>query len=211
MHGLLTRPSLRTRLSTWNDIIGIEKLYNGSGKTIYSQKKTTTKVHAIKYEDIFKRVKEKGESIGMRMNDNKTQLVCITAATSSEVTAFIRLSDGEIKRSQTSLKQLGFHSGTKPLVNEHVFQLKRKFRGRLWVLRHLQKAGLDTDHLLAMYKCFLRSLIDYAAVVIHPMLTAEQEKELESLQGAALRAQRLINLEIPVLVQSLKPSNVELG
>ena len=79
------------------------------------------------------------------------------------------------------MKQLGFYFGNRPSVSEHIVQLKKKFRCRLWVLRHLIKAGLNANDLLSMYKCFLLSLLDYGSVVFHPMLSKEQGNDLESL------------------------------
>ena len=38
-----------------------------------------------------------------------------------------------------------------------------------------------------MYKCFLIPVLEYSAVVIHPMLTREQASSLEKLQADALR------------------------
>ena len=123
----------------------------------------------------------------MTMNDKKTQLLCISSSQTSDVTSFVRLGDGSLIESQGELKQLGFHFGTRPNVATQVEYMKKKFRGRLWMLRHLQKAGLSEEDLVSMYKIFLLSVLDYGSVVYHSMVTKEQAGQLEGLQRSAMR------------------------
>ena len=52
---------------------------------------------------------------------------------------------------------------------------------------HLKRAGVPQKDMVMLYKCFLVSLLDYAAVVYHPMLTGGQTEELEKLQSTALK------------------------
>ena len=99
----------------------------------------------------------------------------------------MKTSEGTIFESQNELKQLGFYFGNKPNVRNHISHLKKKFRARLWILRHLQRASLSDDDLLAMYKCFILTVLDFSAVVYHSMLSREQSDELEGLQRAALK------------------------
>ena len=62
-------------------------------------------------------------------------------------------------------------------------------RGRFWILRHLKKALLDEDYLLAMYKSFVLPIFDFACVVYHPLLTNDQSNELERLTTRRLFSQ----------------------
>ena len=55
------------------------------------------------------------------------------------------------------------------------------------MLRHFVRAGIPKDDLVALYKCFLLPVIDYASVVYHSILTAEQVNDLELLQKRTLR------------------------
>ena len=60
-------------------------------------------------------------------------------------------------------------------------------RDRYWVLRHLRRAGFNEGELARVYTTVVRSVLDYCAVVYHPMLTDEQDQELERLQAQALK------------------------
>ena len=55
------------------------------------------------------------------------------------------------------------------------------------MIRHLQKAGLTPEELLRVYRVFLLSVLDFASVVYHPILTLEQSTQLEALQKAAMK------------------------
>ena len=85
------------------------------------------------------------------------------------------------------MKVLGFVIGATPNMNEQVESLKKRFRSRAWVIRHLKRAGLSECDLIKMYKTLVRPVLDYMAAVYHPMLTREQKKELERLQMGCLK------------------------
>ena len=72
-----------------DDFLASEKLFMGAGYTIYSQNKQVLQIHAQQSEDIFRRVKENAERIGMRVNDKRTQLLCISAQIPTCVFTFI--------------------------------------------------------------------------------------------------------------------------
>ena len=87
------------------------------------------------------------------------------------------------------------------------------------VVYGLMLTKYQSDRLENIQKRCLRSIYgykhDYETLLQESGLrTLEERRELATIkcaQKAAVRAQRLINLEIPVLVRSLKSSNVELG
>ena len=56
-----------------------------------------------------------------------------------------------------------------------------------WVLRHLRLSGFNNDELATVYKTVVRPVLDYCAVVYHPMLTDEQDQVIERLQARALK------------------------
>ena len=72
-------------------------------------------------------------------------------------------------------------------MDEHCANMALKFRKRLWYLRHLKAAGIEEADLLSIYKCFLLSILDYAAVIYGCMITKEQAHDLEMLQSSALK------------------------
>ena len=116
-----------------------------------------------------------------------TTRLCVAGQNEKRLNAYLRLPDGAKINSQTTLKQLGFVFGNKPDVSDHIDYITSKFRKRLWFLRHLRQAGIPQNDLIALYKCFLVSILDYACVVYHPLLTKSQSHMLESLQASALK------------------------
>ena len=65
----------------------------------------------------------------------------------------------------------------------------------------MKKAGVPTQDLIRLYKCFLVSITDYASVVYHPLLTAGQAKRIEDLQAAALKIIYRYNLSYAELLE----------
>ena len=130
----------------------------------HSTQKQKKVVHAQKSEKFLETIKERAGDLGMKVNEKKTQLLCISTAIESEVSSYIRLAEEEKIDSSGSLKILGFYFGTKPDVSEHVKNLIRKYRTRSWSMVNLKKAGLSKDNLLALYKILVRPVLDYAFV-----------------------------------------------
>ena len=170
-----------------DDFLSCEKSWIGNAYRIFGQTKQHSVIHAQKCEDVFKTVKSNAEAVGMRVNEKKTKLLCISPATGTEVSSYIRLNDGTKITSQPELKQLGFTFSARPTVDLHLDRTAKKFRARLWFIRHLKKAAVNKDDLLHVYKCFLLPIVDYASVVYHSLLTKQQAGELERLQSSALK------------------------
>ena len=154
---------------------------------ILSENKTLTRIHATQCQEFYENVKRNAESIGISVNDKKTQLLCLSAANSADTKSYIRLKDGTKIESQETLKILGHHFGESPDLDVNLNKLSIKFRSRIWILRHLKKAGLPCEDLTKMYKCFLLNILDYTCVVYHPMINKTQAHRLEMLQKAALK------------------------
>ena len=92
-----------------------------------------------------------------------------------------------ISGDQESLKVVGFHFSRKPTVNLHVRETVSKVRRRFWILRHIKHHGLTEEELLAVYCSILRSVLEYACVVFGPMLSQENEEDLERVQSQSLK------------------------
>ena len=71
-------------------------------------------MHTVGSERFFKTVSEKAASIGMRVNDDQTQMVAISGNTEN-VCTYIKTESG-VTTSQEELKILGFVVGNKPNV-----------------------------------------------------------------------------------------------
>ena len=62
----------------------------------------------------------------------------------------------------------------RPTCHAHVAALKKRMREKVWVLRHLARAGFNETELVKVYKSIILPVLDYCAVVYHAMLTDEQ-------------------------------------
>ena len=71
-----------------------------------------------------------------------------------------------VSESRRCWQKLGSDSDTM-----HINQLKKKFLGRLWILRHLKRANLDQAELCQIYSVYLRPVIEYVNVSYHPLLS----------------------------------------
>ena len=90
-----------------------------------SQHKQKVKIHAEKSEELFKTVSLRAANIKMKVNQKKTQLLCVSASNMSEVSSYIRGGEGRIE-SGTELKILGFIFGNYPSVRPHVNYMLNK-------------------------------------------------------------------------------------
>ena len=66
---------------------------------------------------------------------------------------------------------LPIYLDSRPTCHAHVEALRRRMREVTWVLVHLRLAGFKEDELATVYKTVVRPMLDYCAVVYHPMLT----------------------------------------
>ena len=90
-------------------------------------------------------------------------------------------------RSGDKMKDLGFHLDSRPTVHAHIDALVIRMRDTAWVLRHLKIAGFTEAELATVYTTVVRPVLDYCAVIYHPMLTDEKDQVVERLQVRALK------------------------
>ena len=143
--------------------------------------------HDIQSQNLFRRVVRKAESRGMVVNKGKTKVLCISDAQTYKAKCFLLDSDGMRIESGESMKVLGFHIDSKPSAHAHVKALQLRMRDTTWVLRHLKLAGFSQTELATVYRTVVRPVLDYCAVIYHPMLTDEQDQQVERLQAQALK------------------------
>ena len=60
-----------------------------------TQKKQVTSVHAEMSEEIFNTVTIRASEIGMKVNQKKTQLLCVSSCNSANVESYIKYAGGE--------------------------------------------------------------------------------------------------------------------
>ena len=71
--------------------------------------------------------------------------------------------------------------------NEHVQQITKKSRKRLYCLTQLKRANVGTKELLQFYITCIRPIAEYACPVFHNSLTNYLSNELEAIQQRALK------------------------
>ena len=123
----------------------------------------------------------------MKVNGAKTTMVCVSGAQSYQAESFINTSAGTVVESGRAMMILGFHMSPRPGVHEHVDVLCKRMRRQYWVLYHLRRAGFTEEELAKVYRTCLLPILDYCAVVYHPMMTDDQDQRIERLQSSALR------------------------
>ena len=143
---------------------------------------------AIITENLFRLIVHKAESQGMKVNCGKTNCLCIAELKSYIPKAFIVDSRGNRIESGNSMKVLGFHFSSDPDMAAQVEAIKRKFRARLWILRHLRHRGFSQLDLLKVYKAVILPVHDYCSCVFNNSLTLNQASALERLQAQALKS-----------------------
>ena len=77
-------------------------------------------------------------------------MLCVSAAKSYIPEAYFSASDGSKVSSQETLKVLGFNSDH-PSVKVHVEITQKKFKNRVWSLRHLKRNGFSKPDLVRVY------------------------------------------------------------
>ena len=95
------------------------------------------------------------ESMGMKVNSSKIMLLCVSEARTYEAAAFIEDALGNNVESVKSLKILGVHFSSKPDMAAQVDAICKKFRARIWILRHLNHNGFGENELLKVYKSII--------------------------------------------------------
>ena len=142
----------------------------------------------------------------MKINSEKTQLLCMSSNNNLDIDAFIEHGGNKIF-SGSLLKIVGFTFGARPNLDAHFFNMKRSFYARVWQIRHLKKAGIKSDKLVLLYKTLVRPVLDFVCVVYHSLLSVAQEAELERMQKHVLK---IIGPNAVDSVEPLKERRLEL-
>ena len=71
--------------------------------------------------------------------------------------------------------------------NKHIGTVVSKASKRLYLLKQLQRAGVDEHHLIDFYNACIRSVVEYACEVFHSSLPTYLSEELERVQRRAMR------------------------
>ena len=169
-----------------DDISAFEKVALQCGVRQISQSKEEVFIHAGQCQSFFDQVSSNAMAIGMVVNPDKTQLLCVTTAINYQVRSFIYAA-GKRVVSGHRLKLLGYNFGRRITPTEHVKALRQKYGARSWVIRHLKQAHIKADTLVRVYSSLIRPAIKYPSSVYHSLLSAENSESIERLQRMALK------------------------
>ena len=175
-----------------DDMNSIEKTATLGASSQISTTKRKLLVHSPKTQHFFETVAVKAGELKMKVNQSKTQLLCIHSSLHDEVNSFIRPTvNNEMTEitSQNNLKIVGFHFDSRPSVACHIQNMCDNFRSKLWSMRRLKRNGMKGSDLLDIYRSSLRPVIEFASPVYGPMLSGELSEKVEGLQ---LRAAKII-------------------
>ena len=95
---------------------------------------------------------------GMKVNTDKTYLLCILDAQTYTPSTYILDADGLRIEGGEGMKVVGFHFSNKPDMTAHVRALVKRFRQRFWTIRHLKRNGFTTEELIRTYMIYLRPM-----------------------------------------------------
>ena len=181
----------KENLTTWeigyvDDINVGETLEICEGTSHITVHKEKREIRAIGCEAMYETIEENGSEVGMKINPEKTQLICISPNNNLVISSCVAI-NGKKVVSGERLKILGFMFGDKPNVKYHVNYLVNKFHRSVWSLFHLKRAGLHDSVLSKVYRCMQRPLLEFGSNVICSMMSKEDEKRMEDCQKMAFR------------------------
>ena len=129
-------------------------------------------------------ISDKTKELGLKMNINKTKLMAIK----SDPPALNICIDGNPIEWVNTYMYLGIHIDAKLTFKEEVTYLRERAKARLSTMKYMTslKEGANLDIQRKYYIACTRSLIDYAAPVLHN-LHPNQLESLEVIQNNAAR------------------------
>ena len=164
-----------------DDFSAVEKVPLQTAGAVFSTRKTEITIIPQQCQKLFKKMSHRSKDKGMRINERKTQILCISSAVNAEIRAEMMAGKEQIE-SDEEMKLLGFFFGKTPDVGLHVCKMLKKFRAKLWSMFFLKNNGMNNDDLKDIYKTVLLPILDYAVPTYHSMLNSGQREAIERLQ-----------------------------
>ena len=137
-------------------------------------------------QNLLQHVSENAARKGMSINAEKTNLMCVSAATSFKSRVQVTL-NGQTIVGQDKMRILGVTLDYDCTFKSHVEDVKNRLRSRTWALSRLRKIGLDEEKLVKAYKTLIRPVAEFAAPAWHSMISADRSEQLERQQTLALK------------------------
>jgi hypothetical protein len=142
-------------------------------------------IRAIGSEKVLERVQKNATTLGMKINQNKTQMLCVSKLNNKKTS--YALFNGQRLESSETLKILGFHFTSTPDASEQVKHIVRSFYKKVWVIVNLKRAGWHSQMVCRVYKTAILPVIEYLSPIYHSLLTVAQQNTLEGLHKRALK------------------------
>ena len=143
---------------------------------------------ASQSENVFRTVENNAAKRGMQINNKKTRMLSISAANSYVASSYLVTTDGmKILTTREKMRVLGFYFSTEPNVKENMRLVQKKFKCRVWALRHLKRNGFCQADLVKVYTTMIRPVSEYCSSVYNSLITQSDSNELEKIQMQALK------------------------
>ena len=135
---------------------------------------------------LLEHIRLKAKELGLRVNEKKTNLICISAAKSFQANFKIAFG-GQTVTGADRIKILGVTVDRDCSFRTHVNNVAKKLRKKTWALGKLKKKGMSTEHLVQAYSSLIRPCAEYASPAWHPLININQSEHIERQQSQALK------------------------
>ena len=121
----------------------------------------------------------------MQLNEEKSKYMIFTRS-HTEFATRLALNGNTLERIE-EIKLVGVWLTTYLDWDKNTRELCRKAYARMTMLTKLKYEGTSTQDLIEVYILYIRSILEYCAVVWHSTLTSDQSKNLENVQKLCLK------------------------
>ena len=171
-----------------DDNITCEKLNFGNVVVQDSSEYGQCKIRqAVSSQNAFFSITGAAKKKGMKVNESKTNLLCVSDSLNFKSLAYFNGSNNERIECSRSIKILGFYLTDRTGVSMHVEEIAKNMRRKYWVLYHLRRLGFTESELVRVYKMNILPAADYCCAAYHSLLSDLQDQALERAQIGALR------------------------
>ena len=156
-----------------DDLTILQHHYLPSATSHFTTQRERKNVEADECEEAFETILRNACNIGMKVNESKTQLLCLSINNHCEVISSIVAGDSEVFSQQT-MKILGFVMDSRASMSAHVRHIQKKVDARLWIFVHLKRVSLAHEILTTIYSSMIQPIIEYACQAYSYQLTITQ-------------------------------------
>ena len=171
---------LTSELATKLDRSGPIPWWESSGKILPNE--NTFLQPAI---ETLKKISDDREMI---LNPEKTKLMIVNFSSSNQFQSLLYIPGSPNKIELCfETKLLGYWLTADLKPNTHVTHILKIAYSRLWAISRLKSAGVSDADILLFYTMKIRSVLEYAAPVFTPLLTAKHISDIERIQKIVLK------------------------